>query len=211
MSLTAAVLAGKLSTGLGVARWSRFVATMGVVAAISLGVGGWAGVRWERGAQALSNLGQARDALAAKDQQIERLANAAEEIRQAGVNAAQDYRTAAQRMETIANEYALKDQARLRAFDRALESARAPLLRDRADLWGCDIGPGLLQHWNRAGRGPDAGSTAADAAAGDPAGAAGAVPADAAGQRQPGAGAAGAARPRDGGTPRLRQPAPPAR
>lgn len=179
--------AASLSTGLGVTRWSRWAATMGVVAVLGLSAGAWLGVRWERGAQALSEAKTARDQVRAQQQQIRDLAAAAAEIRQAGVNAAQDYRTAALRMETIANAYAQQDQAQLRAFRLALESARTPLLRNRADLWACDIGQQLLDHWNRAAAGPVAG--AADAAAGHPADAAGAVRPDAGGDGQPRAGA----------------------
>lgn len=189
MSLTtrAAGWATRVSTGLGVTRWSRWIATMGVVAVLCLGVGTWAGMRWERGAQALSDVKDSRALLREKDQQIDRMADAAEALRQAGVNAAQDYRTAALRMESIANAYAQHDQAQLRAFDRALAASREPLLRDRTDLWTCDIGQQLLDHWNAAARGP--GGTAADAGTGRAAGAAGAVRADTAGHGQPGAGA----------------------
>lgn len=189
LTTTAAGWATRVSTGLGVMRWSRWIATMGVVAAISLGVGTWAGSRWERGAQALSDVKYSRALLREKDHQIDRMADAAESLRQAGVNAAQDYRTAALRMEDIANAYAQHDQARLRAFDRALAASREPLLRDRADLWACDVGQRLLDHWNTAARGP--GGAAADAGAGHPEGAVGAVRDDAAGHGQPGARAAG--------------------
>jgi hypothetical protein len=208
VSVSRAVRLANLSAGLGVARWSRWLLTMGVVAACCLGVGLWAGVRWERGAQALSELQDTRAQIGAQQNQIEALHTAALEIRDNAVNAAQDYRTAAMRMEDIANAYALHDQTRLRALDRALDEARAPLLRDRADLWACDIGQQLLDHWNRAARGPGAASAAAAAAA-DPADAAGAVRSAAPGDRQPGAGAAGEPRPTDGGAPRLRQPAQP--
>lgn len=183
----AARLATTLSTGLGVSRWSRWLATMGIVAVIGLGVGVWAGARWERGAQALSEASTQRDVIAQNDRDIKAITQAAEEIRRAGVNAVQDYRTAALRLENIANAYDQQDRARNRAFSLALDSARAPLLRDRADLWACDIGQQLLDHWNRASAGPDASTT--PAAAADSAGVAGPVRADAAGQRQPGAGA----------------------
>ena len=203
MQLSRAVgWATTLSTGLGVSRWSRWLATMGIVAVIGLGVGVWAGARWERGAQALSEATTQRGVIAQKDRDIKAITQAAEEIRLAGVNAAQDYRTAALRLETIANAYDQQDRARNRAFSLALDSDRAPLLRDRADLWDCDIGQQLLDHWNRASAGPDASAT--PAAAADSAGAAGAVRADAAGQRQPGAGADPDARSRDGDRARLR-------
>lgn len=204
----AAGWATTLSAGLGVSRWSRWLATMGIVAAIGLGVGVWAGARWERGAQALSEANAQRDAIAQKDRDIKAITEAAEKIRQAGVNAAQDYRTAALRLEDIANAYDQHDRARNRAFSLALEDARAPLLRDRADLWACDIGQQLLDHWNRASAGPDAGTAAAAAA--DPAGAAGAVRPDAGDNGQQGAGADRGARSRDGDRARLRSaPTPP--
>lgn len=198
----AARWATNLSTGLGVTRLSRWLMTMGVVLAIGLGVGFWAGARWERGAQALSEATTQRDVLAQKDRDIKALIGAANNIRQAGVNAAQDYRTAALRLEHIANEYDQQDRARSRAFSLALDDARAPLLRDRADLWACDIGQQLLDHWNLAAAGPVA--RAADAAAADPPGAAGPVRSDAAGDRQPGAGADRRARSGDGDRARLR-------
>ncbi len=198
----AARWATTLSTGLGVTRLSRGLMTMGVVLAIGLGVGFWVGARWERGAQALSEASTQRGVLAQKDRDIKALIGAANDIRQAGVNAAQDYRTAALRLEHIANEYDQQDRARSRAFSLALDDARAPLLRDRADLWACDIGQQLLNHWNRAAAGPV--STAADAATADPPGAAGTVRSDAAGDRQPGAGADRRARSGDGDRARLR-------
>ena len=189
----AARWATTLSTGLGVTRWSRWLVTMGVVLAIGLGVGFWAGARWQRGTQALSEASALRSASAQKDRDIKALTQAAETIRQAGVNAAQDYRTAAVRLEAIANDYEDSDRARNRAFTQALDRARTPLLRDRADLWACDIGQQLLDHWNRAAAGP--GASAADAAAANPPGVAGAVRTDAAGDRQPSAGADRSARP----------------
>lgn len=204
----AARWATNLSTALGVTRISRLLVTMGIVAAVGLGVGVWAGARWERGTQALSEASTQRGVIAQKDRDIKALTKAAEEIRQASVNAAQDYRTAALRLEDIANAYDQQDRARNRAFSLALDNARAPLLRDRADLWACDIGQQLLDHWNRASAGPDPGTDTAAAA--DSAGAAGAMRADAAGQRQQGAGADRNARQRDGDRPRLqRTPTPP--
>ncbi len=198
----AAGWATSLSTGLGVSRWSRWLTTMGVVAVIGLGVGVWAGARWERGAQALSEASTQRSVIAQKDRDIKAMTDAAVQIRQAGVNAAQDFRTAALRLESISYAYENNDRARNRAFALALEDAREPLLRDRADLWACDIGQQLLDHWNRAAAGP--GASAAGAAAGDLTEPAGAVRSDAAGQRQPGAGADSDARSRDGDRARLR-------
>lgn len=200
MSMTAALLAGRVSAGLGVARWSRWLVTMGVVLAIGLGVGAWGGSRWERGTRALSDLKTERDALKTQREETNRVLGALRASRQDAVDAATEYRNAALRLETIANEYALKDQARLRAFDAALERQRTPLLDARRDLWACDIGRGLLDHWNSAARGPAAAGADA-AAAGDPGAAAGAVRADAGGDRQPRAGADRAARPGDGRAP----------
>ena len=184
--------AANLSTGLGVTRWSSWLATMGVVAVIALGVGAWGGHRWARGAQALSEVKQ-------KDQQLQALATAAKDIRQAGVDATTEYRAAATKLGTIADDYS-RHQARMREFERALDDDRETLLRRRPDLWDCDVGPELLDHFNRAARPGTAG-----AATGHPAGAAGAVRADAAGHRQPGAAPAADQRPADGGRRRLRK------
>jgi hypothetical protein len=165
---------------------------MGVVAVIALGVGAWGGHRWARGAQALSEVKQ-------KDQQLEALATAAKDIRQAGVDATTEYRAAATKLGTIADEYS-RHQARLRLFERTLDDDRTALLLRRPDLWDCDVGAELLDHFNRAARPGAAGATAGDSAA-----AAGALRPDAAGDRQPGAAPAGDPRPADGGRRRLRK------
>lgn len=192
MSMTrAARFAANVSTGLGVANWSRWWIAMGVAIALASGVGFWAGGRWQRGAQALSSIEQ-------RNAEVKALETAARDLRQAGVNIAQDYRTAATRMESIANGYDEQDRRTLARFERTLADAREPLLRDRADLWACDIGRELLAHWNSSAAGPA--STAAAPAA-DPRNAADAVRADAAGDGQPRAGAADPARRGDGQSP----------
>lgn len=169
-----------VSSGLGVASWSRWLLAMGVVGALGLCLGLWAGIGWERGAQARSTVREQR-----KD--IRELRQAAQAIAQAGVKAAADHRAAAGRLESIADAYSIHDRERLQAAERRLNAQRERLLDARPDLWACDIGPGLLDHWNQGARGPAAGAAAEGAES-----AAAALPgAAAAGDRQPRPAAAG--------------------
>src|SRR5690606_35319552 len=168
-----------LSTGLGVASWGRWFAAMGVVAAISAGVAFGMGVRWQQGAQALSEAKQQRVQLQAKDAELADLRQAAGDIKQAGLDAAAQYREAAQRQGDIADAWHRFQDENSRWFVRHGKELDALLGRLPAGVAGCDGGDGVRDHWNRASRPRSPGDAGTAPAAGDRRGAAAAVSADA--------------------------------
>lgn len=183
----------RLSTGLGVASWGRWLAAMGVVAAACSVAAFGMGVRWERGAQALSEVNEQRTQLQAKQAEIADLRQAAKDIKQAGLDAAADYREAAQRQGSIADDWHRFLGENRRWYAQQDQQLDALFARLPADVARCTGGDSVRDHWNRASQGPRADDAAAPAAAGDRPGPAAPVRSDAGGTerglRNAGAGA----------------------
>lgn len=164
-----------------------------VCALLGAGVGAWLGIEWQQGRHAQAELSGLRA-------ETEDLLAASKELRQRGVDITTDFRTAAMRMDAIAQE---NERASIenQTFYREQTGKLAQLLRERPDLDAVDVGADLLCNWNRnlQGAGPSAASPA-PGCAGQPApGAA----APAAGQRQPAAVPARQPAGRDRGVQRL--------
>lgn len=111
------------------------------------GVGLWVGIRWQKGAQAIADIVDARNDNAA--------------LRQQQRDQIQDLRTATDRLNTISGEYE-DDRARLRRSIDENATVVAAFLADHPELRACDIGADGLQLWNNANR--PAGSASADTA-----------------------------------------------
>jgi hypothetical protein len=148
---------------LGIAKWGRVAALVGIVATSAAGGGFWAGKEWTEGRRAQAEVVDLRaDATALRE--------AANELRQSGANAAQDMRTSARRMDaiSIAHQEVVDGIDRLlveqrEALDSQIDSAAA------ADLRACRIGNFGMRIWAEA-------ATGGAAVAGSPAGAASANP-----------------------------------
>lgn len=167
-----------------------------VCAAVGLGVGAWLGSEWRKGREAQADNAVLRD-------QVGDYARQAGELRQLGLNIAQDFRTAHRRLESIV-EGSTHDQATLDDyFDRERE-ATAAWLETRLDLYGCRIGADGMRTWNAAATAGAATATAAEHP-GDAAGAVPGEPAAAARGPRPGNGA-GVSGEREG-VPRVPVPA----
>lgn len=147
------------------------------------GAGLWVGIRWQKGAQALADIVEARNETAT--------------LRQQQRDQIQDLRTATDRLNTISGEYE-DARARLRHSIDETATVVAAFLADHPELRACDIGADGLRLWNDANR--PAGTSAADpakpdravrpAAAGD-----GQHPPAAVDQPQPGGGSSERLRP----------------
>lgn len=164
----------------GVTRLGRSLAVL-AVASIAAGAAGlWAGIEWQQGQQAQLDRDQLR-------LQVESLHFAANQLRRRGVDIAQDFRTAATRMERLS----LQHQEQIDALDEssaAQRDALAEYVAGRPDLAGCRLGPDGMRIWAAAAAGV---SPADTAAAIHPFDAEGGMRSDAAGSDhgQPGSGA----------------------
>ncbi|MCH2092714.1 MAG: hypothetical protein MK141_14215 [Pseudoxanthomonas sp.] len=148
--------------GLGVTRLSRVLVALGVVAVLAATAGVFAGIRWERGTQAIATVDE-------RDRQLEALQQAALDLRDRGVENTAAYRAAADRMGGIAAQLE-RDRDENRQFVDQQRSALADLLAKRPDLRDVDVGVDVMQHWNRSNQGPRARSGTAPAGpAGKPA------------------------------------------
>lgn len=196
---------GAASAGLGVTRWGRVLAAMGVVAVLSLALGFWLGLRWERGAQAIADLTVQQHQIKQLQGQVVDLVGAAKDIKQGAVDERADFRAALGRLEKIADGY----DARAQAQQAFADSQRAELARLRAarpDLERCVLDDELLEHWNDSNRGR-AQPAAAPAGAGHSGAPAHGVPGVAAGAGRQAVHAAGEPRPGGGRVPRLQRSA----
>ena len=179
--------------GLGVTRLSRVLVALGVVAALAAAAGVLAGIRWERGTQAIATVDE-------RDRQLAALQQAAIDLRDRGVENTAAYRAAADRMGGIAAQLE-RDRVENKQFVDRQRSALADLLAKRPDLRDVDVGTDVMQHWNRSNQGPRGRSGTAPAGpAGKPANA---VPGASAPAVLRPAGAAVQPRPSDGAVPRL--------
>lgn len=182
-----------LTAFLGIAKIGRVVSLLVLTSAAAAGGGWWAGSEWTKGQRAIADVGDLQaDAAALRD--------AAQQLRMNAAHAAQDMRTSARRMDTIATDYVetlsgiedlLGEQRQ--AFRAALDSA------DAADLLACRLGDFGLRWWTAAATGANVDPDASAPAGAYPAGADSAVPeapADPA-ERHRGGGAGGV--PGDGG------------
>jgi hypothetical protein len=120
-----------------------------VIALLTLGAlagSFFAGVRWERGAQAIAD----RQAL---QQEIDALAKVARDT-------AQDFRTAARRMDSISTAY---QEARNESeeYFTTLQARWTRYWRSRPDLAGCTLDADGVELWNAANAGPAAARGAA--------------------------------------------------
>lgn len=195
-------LLDKATAGLGVARWQRALVMLCVVAGIAGGAGVYLGMRWERGTQAIADNVKLHGDLAALEQQATKLHDNAEALRQAGIDIAQDFRTAAKRMDVISQDYEDERAANGNFYSEQRRRLQA-LGADRPELRDLRLGDGVLEHWNQSNAGARS-DAAAPAAAVDPDKPAAAVP-DATGSAQrPGDGSAGQPRPGDRAVPKLR-------
>lgn len=142
-----------------------------------LGGGFYAGMRFQQG----------REALREKTD----LVATAEAYRKQLQDAAQDFRTAADRMARISEDYQAA-QADGESFYADLRTQWQQYWRSRPDLAGCALDADGLRLWNDANRG-----SFADPAAADPGRPASTVPAAAAGEGRKPSGAGGEPRPGD--------------
>ena len=115
-----------------------------VCSLLGFGAGVWAGIEWQQGRQAqVENKDLKAD--------VEGLLQAAVDLRQRGVDIAQDFRTAHRRMEAISDDHEQRNAALRQFFDQQQDAlgdlvAANPGLRD-----GC-LGDAGVQHWNAAAR-----------------------------------------------------------
>lgn len=152
-------LLDKATAGLGVARWQRALVMVCVVAVLA-SVGGFLiGQRWERGTQALADNKQLRDDIAAQSKRMKELHENAEALRANGVSVVQDFRTAARRMNAIAQEYE-NDQVKQSEFYKRQQRQWVALGLDDPDLRKLRMGERVLKHWNQSNAGAGADSTA---------------------------------------------------
>jgi hypothetical protein len=159
-----------------------------------LGGGVWLGMEWQRGKQAVADVVVLRS-------DVEALAQAAVQLRQAGVDIAQDFRTAHRKQEAIANDLDAKRDETRTFFERQ-RSAWQTFAAAHPELGACSVGPDGVQHWNTAARGARAAAAAAEDRGRERARA---VPVDPAGAEPGnGAGDAGAVGSGSGAIPRLR-------
>lgn len=164
---------------------------------MGLGVGVWAGVKWQRGETAV------RDNVALRAE-LKDLRDAAAELRAAQVELASDYAAAVERQGAIAEQLEQDREQNRDHFERQ-RAHLAALLEHRPDLSADRAGADVLCHWRRANAGPAATATAAGAEC-DPAAP---LPEPAAAAGRPLGDAARKPRRRRGALPRLqrRQPA----
>ena len=122
---------------LALAKWIA----VGVLALGALAGAFFAGVRWERGAQAIADR-------AALQSDIEALAKVARDT-------AQDFRTAADRMDSISTVY---QEARNESeeYFTTLRARWSRYWRSRPDLAGCALDADGIELWNAANAGPAA-------------------------------------------------------
>lgn len=195
---------GAASAGLGVTRWGRVLAAMGVVAVLSLALGCWLGLRWERGVQAIADSKVQKHQIKQLQGQVVDLVGAAHDIKQGAVDERADFRAALGRLEKIADGY----DARARTQQAFADSQQAELARLRAarpDLERCVLDDELLEHWNNSNRGR-AQPAAAPAGAGHSGASARGVPAAPAGAGRPAVHGDGQSRPGGAGVARLQRP-----
>lgn len=128
-----------LATWFGITRIGRSLALLGIATAAAASAGVWLGMEWQQGQQAQLD----RDTLRL---QVERLHFAANQLRKRGVDIAQDFRTAATRMERLS----LHHQEQIDALDdshAAQRDALADYLASRLDLMQCRLGPDGMRLW----------------------------------------------------------------
>lgn len=172
---------------LGIARLGRVMTMLAVASSATAAAGFWAGAEWAKGRAAVAEVVDLRaDATALRD--------AADKLRRNSVDAAQDARTAARRMDVIATQHAESLDAIDSLFVAQRDALDAHLASvEAADLLRCRIGNLGMRLWAEAAAGDF--SDATDAAASypwQPAGGLPAHPADALGRFRPG-GVAGVA------------------
>lgn len=117
---------------------------------VAVGVGGFAAGMWLGG-----DLASGRAARNERDrllEEIDSLGAAARELRQRGLNVAQDFRTAQIRFETTAEGLA-DDLASLDAAFAAHRTDVESLLASHPDWGDCRIGPDGMRAWNAAAAG----------------------------------------------------------
>jgi hypothetical protein len=138
----------------------KVYAALGALLGVALsGAGGfYAGVEWQRG----------REAITSKQELLE----VVETYRRESAATAQDFRTAADRLQTISADYQEVRDANDGYFHQ-LKGRWDGFWRAHPDLADCRIGADGLRLWNDANRG----AGAADAATADPGGSAPPVPA----------------------------------
>ena len=178
--------------------------TLLVVAALSLGAGGWAGMRWERGAAAMDKVDELRAQREADAQAYRELLTTAKGLQAHDVATSIASRNAADRMGALAASLE-KTLETNRDFTARQHDALADLLDRRPDLRTLRLGSDVLQHWNRSNAGA-AGNPAAPAAAGPAGQSANPVPAAPAREERPGAGSVGQPRSGGGAVSRLQRP-----
>ncbi|MGO1072579.1 hypothetical protein [Lysobacter sp. CA199] len=176
---------------LGLPLMAWLLVAVGLVAA---GFGAWAGNRWERGANAITE-SKALRAERDKDRKtIDELVRTGRALQQQGVDAALAYQQATERMDAIASALE-KRLGQQRAEEARQNAARDALLDRRPDLRGLRLGDDVLQHWNRSNEGGADSEPAAARPAAKPASAVPTVPAS---EKRRGAGPVGEPR-RSGG------------
>lgn len=145
---------------LGIANAGRALAFAFFLAALAGAGGVYVGMEWEQGRQAQSDNRVLRA-------DVDALASAAAELRQRGVDIAQDFRTAQRQLEAISHEHEQRDRAS-RTFYGKQRDALEQLLATHPGIAACRIGDAGVQHWNASARGAAgaaAGSTAEPAVA----------------------------------------------
>lgn len=101
------------------------------------GAGLWIGMRWQKGAQAIADIVEARNEnTALRKQQRDQI---------------QDLRTATDRLNTLSGEYEHDRQQLRRSIDENA-TVVAAFLADHPELRACDIGADGLRLWNDANR-----------------------------------------------------------
>jgi hypothetical protein len=126
-----------------------------LAAVLALCAGLWGGDAWRKGRTAIEQNAQLKAAQAADRKAIAELKQAAQDLRQHGVDATLAYDQAAQRMDAIATQLEQDRDANRRYFDEQAQ-ARAALSEARPDLRDLRLGDDVLRHWNRGNQGRSA-------------------------------------------------------
>lgn len=141
-----------------------------LVSALSLVAGLWAGNAWREGRAAIEQNKTLKEERAADRKAIADLKQAAQALRQHGVDATLAYDQAAERMGAIAEQLE-KDRDETRRLAAQQRADLEALAAARPDLRDMRLGDDFLRHWNRSNQGgSDAAQPATPAAAPGPAG-----------------------------------------
>lgn len=188
------MLKGAYNTASAVGLLPAFGWTLLIVAVLAAAGGGWLGMRWQKGTDAIADVATLQAQRAADRKAIDDLRRNAEALQAATVDHDLAYAAAADRMAGIATtlEATLNEHRQFTADQR---EALAELLARRPDLRELRLGDDVLRHWNRSNAGTGLRQPAAAPAAGPPGQPADPVPAAPAGDRRQRTGAAGQPRP----------------